>query len=257
MLRVLMSGYAMVPQWLANLQPTANAMKAYVHLALRGTFKQGLGVYEECRPSMKTLAGEMKVSEPTARRAVDELVEIGAATRRQRWADDGSQLPSVYSLHFGILMPPPGVRGAITGDRGGYHPRQGGAITSEGEGLSLVIDNPEPNTQNPTPKRKKDPSAPAEPDLFDEFYKVYPAKKGRIAAKKAWAKAIKIAPPQDIIAGAMVYRTDSRVLAGYIKDPATWLNGGHWADELSPGGTHGGHRAYQDPADLSEYLEDL
>lgn len=247
----------MVPQWLADLQPTANAMKAYVHLALRGTFRQGLGVYEECRPSMKTLAGEMKVSEPTARRAVDELVEMGAATRTQRYAEDGSQLPSVYCLHFGILMPPPGVRGAITRDGGGYHPRQGGAITHEGGGLSPVIDNPEPNTQNPTPNNNQPPPAPAGPDLFDEFWKVYPAKKGKIAAKKAWAKALKSAAADHIIAGAMVYRTDSRVLAGYVKDPATWLNGGHWDDELTKAGTRDGHRAYQDPEDMSAYLEEL
>ena len=131
----------------------------------------------------------------------------------------------------------------------------------------------EANVEKPAPKKYKGleleldleqqelngSPAPAAPELFDEFWKVYPAKKGKIAAKKAWSRAIKVATPDQIISGAMLYRTDSRVLAGFVKDPATWLNGGHWDDELTPAGagSRGGHRAYQDPADLSAYFEEL
>lgn len=124
---------------------------------------------------------------------------------------------------------------------------------------------------NPAPKKLKvleleldlelqeqNPPAPAEPDPFDGFWEVYPAKKGKIAARKAFVKALKHADVETIIAGALRYRSDSRVVAGYVKDPATWLNGGHWEDELTTAGARtNGHRAYQDPTDISAYLEDL
>lgn len=75
------------------------------------------------------------------------------------------------------------------------------------------------------------PPSPKAPDLFDEFWKTYPAKKGKIAAKKAWAKALKETTAEEIIKGAKLYRSDLRVKSGFIKDPSTWLNGGHWSDE--------------------------
>ena len=75
-----------------------------------------------------------------------------------------------------------------------------------------------------------------EADLFDDFWAQYPhrngAKKGKEAARKAWAKAIKArASPGQIIAGAMRYAGDRQVIEGYAKDPSTWLNGKGWEDE--------------------------
>ena len=75
------------------------------------------------------------------------------------------------------------------------------------------------------------------PDRFDDFWQQYPhrngAKKGKASAQKAWAKAVKArASPDQIIAGAMRYAGDRQVIEGYAKDPATWLNGKGWNDEI-------------------------
>lgn len=75
------------------------------------------------------------------------------------------------------------------------------------------------------------------PDMFDDFWQQYPhrngAKKGKDAARKAWAKAVKArASPDQIIAGAMRYASDRQVIQGYAKDPATWLNAKGWEDEI-------------------------
>ena len=76
-----------------------------------------------------------------------------------------------------------------------------------------------------------------DPDLFSEFWDQYPhrngAKKGKEAARKKWAAAIKArASPQQIIAGALRYANDRQVIQGYAKDPATWLNQKGWEDDV-------------------------
>jgi len=69
------------------------------------------------------------------------------------------------------------------------------------------------------------------PDAFDEFWSVYPAKKAKGAARKAWITATKKATPEAIIAAAARYRDDP--YRGFTKHPATWLNGECWEDEDS------------------------
>jgi len=72
---------------------------------------------------------------------------------------------------------------------------------------------------------------------FETFWKVYPHKKGKQAAKKAWVRAIKKAEPKTIIQGAKGY-------ANYLnsggpndfrpnpKMPQGWLNDARWEDYL-------------------------
>ena len=84
---------------------------------------------------------------------------------------------------------------------------------------------------------------PEPPDRFSEFWNQYPhrggAKKGKAAAEKAWAKAIKArASPQQIIAGALRYANDRQVIQGYAKDPATWLNAKGWEDDIERDSNH-------------------
>lgn len=80
-----------------------------------------------------------------------------------------------------------------------------------------------------------------EPDQFIAFWDQYPhrngARKGKEAARKAWAKAIKArASPAEIIAGAMRYAGDRQVQQGFAKDPSTWLNQKGWEDEIEQSG---------------------
>jgi hypothetical protein len=71
---------------------------------------------------------------------------------------------------------------------------------------------------------------------FEEFWRQYPKKVAKLAAQKAFARAVKNGTaPAEILAGAMRYAAerdgqDSK----YTKHPATWLTSGCWADEASP-----------------------
>jgi uncharacterized protein YdaU (DUF1376 family) len=78
-------------------------------------------------------------------------------------------------------------------------------------------------------------------DRFQDFWDQYPhrggAKKGKASARKAWDRAVKArASPDQIIAGAMRYASDRQVIAGYAKDPATWINAKGWEDEIERAG---------------------
>lgn len=65
---------------------------------------------------------------------------------------------------------------------------------------------------------------------FDEFWAVYPLHDGEAKARQAWAKAIKRAEPDAIIAGATRYRDWPRRSADYTKLAANWLADNGWQD---------------------------
>jgi hypothetical protein len=68
--------------------------------------------------------------------------------------------------------------------------------------------------------------------LFSDFYGVYPKRKDRISAERAWNKAIKSgADPAEIVAAAKRYADDIGRDPQYTKLPATWLNAGAWMDD--------------------------
>jgi hypothetical protein len=70
-----------------------------------------------------------------------------------------------------------------------------------------------------------------EPDLFDEFWKLYPRREAKAAARKAWDKVIKKVDPQEVLDGltAHAFSPDPQ----YRPLPASWLNAGRWEDEAS------------------------
>ena len=89
---------------------------------------------------------------------------------------------------------------------------------------------------------------------FDLFWGVYPKKKAKEAAKKAWAK---LKPSEELVktiikaVGVAKHTPDWKKDGGkYIPYPATYLNGKRWEDE-------GGNFEYDDTHDPGEDLGDL
>jgi hypothetical protein len=103
--------------------------------------------------------------------------------------------------------------------------------------VALFNEEIEPSLRSHTADRR---SAAREqtPDRFDEFWKTYPRRVGKGAARKAWDKAIKNgADPEEVIWGARRYSTNPRRAAAdirYTAHPATWLNAERWTDEDEP-----------------------
>ena len=72
-------------------------------------------------------------------------------------------------------------------------------------------------------------------DLFSEFWKIYPRKVEKLAAKKALLAALKVADPQTILDGARRYAADPNLPEKqFVPHPSTWLNAGRWEDEPLP-----------------------
>lgn len=69
---------------------------------------------------------------------------------------------------------------------------------------------------------------------FAEFWAVYPKRKAKGAAERAYRAALKKVTAERLLVAATSYRDDSarqRNDAKFTKYPATWLNGGCWDDE--------------------------
>ena len=67
---------------------------------------------------------------------------------------------------------------------------------------------------------------------FDEFWERYPRRIGKAAARKAYAKAMKVGTHDDIMFGLSQQMTSLTAReAQYIPHPATWLNQERWNDE--------------------------
>lgn len=67
---------------------------------------------------------------------------------------------------------------------------------------------------------------------FDEFWAAYPRKVGKGAARKAYAKAIRIASHDDIMFGLsqQIPAMQSKEKQ-FVPHPGTWLNQERWSDE--------------------------
>jgi len=112
----------------------------------------------------------------------------------------------------------------------------------------------------PAPKQRR--TVAGEPVGFAEWYAAYPRKEGRKDAARAYAKAAKALPADELLEKTREFQEFTKHREKrFIPLPATWLNGERWNDDMSTparaasGGAHGA--AYADPTDLSVYDEDL
>lgn len=85
---------------------------------------------------------------------------------------------------------------------------------------------------------------------FDEFWSIYPNKKSKKTAQKAWDKIKMTQPLFEQIMTAVRRQRDSRDWqrenGRYIPHPATWLNGGCWEDEITDTPAKNGYRTDRD-----------
>lgn len=184
--------------------------------------------------SQSVLAGKANCSEGTVRRSLAELAEMGEV---EVVAPGGGRKSASYWIRLEPVQVDPAQDG-----------RAGGSGST-----------PSPSTVDPQPVQDGGSISPSPsidaPSLpidvgeatvgFDAFWSAYPRRTARADAERAWRKAVKVASPDLIVAGATRYaaevagRDPSKVAHG-----ATWLNGRRWED---PPGANGGRR--QPPAD--------
>jgi len=121
--------------------------------------------------------------------------------------------------------------GCITTDFGGSSTEKLGSAPAD----SLI---PDSGFLIPDPLIPPKPPASASDDLFPKFWKLYPNKKGKANAEKAWKK-LKVTPGLfSLIAESLTTHCLSadwlKSDGQFIPHPATWLNGRRWEDEIRP-----------------------
>ena len=110
-------------------------------------------------------------------------------------------------------------------------------------GCDGISGNPKHAKEKEKEKEKEiPPISPKGDERFEEFWKAYPKKIGKDAARRAFSKR---SPTSDTLAAMLAAITVQRRSlqwtrdgGQYIPNPATWLNQGRWMDEL-PNATAG------------------
>ena len=69
------------------------------------------------------------------------------------------------------------------------------------------------------------------PQAFDQFWAIWPNKKGKKDARKAWAQAMRAGhSPAEIIGGVEPYKRNKPDWQAWLH-PATYIRGERWEDE--------------------------
>ena len=106
----------------------------------------------------------------------------------------------------------------------------------QGSSLRTLGDSSKEREREREREREKEGTATRSesvPDSFDDFWEVYPLKRDKRSARKAYAKAVKEVGPEVLIEGARRYRDDPGRKPDFTKHPTTWLNKGSWENEPS------------------------
>lgn len=218
-----------------------------------------------------TLAKDIGKSRDTVDRAVAELVKAGLMHVSHRRNEKGVLVASIYRLtprsdafpqvaggrtaaHTPKSDESDGVGAAADTGMGtgagmgmGAHTPMGvGADTvgapvrpgyGHGCGKELEPINESQGTIEPLSAPQAAPHiAPLSPPVpgFTDFWAVYPLRKAKPQAEKAWGKATKRADPRIILAAVHSYRAELSRTGTLCKYPATWLNQDCWEDEPTP-----------------------
>lgn len=169
---------------------------------------------------------------------VDALVSadgFASALERVNWLEVDDDAERVYLPNFDRHNGETAKQRALKNKRQAKY-RQGCDANVDGQASTEASTREEKRREE-----KKKPKPASEHPLFDYWYQHYPAKKGRGQAAKAFAK---IDPDQEL-ADRMIQaihdqqkEREWKQAAGEFvpqwPNPATWLNGERWLDEVQP-----------------------
>lgn len=198
-------------------------------------------------PSYDTIAKEARLSRRQAVRAVATLADEGHIFIDPKASPFGTNVYTITGLApSDNLSPTRGGNGrwVVTNPANGEvtFPTEPSDISGTNGGgnvtrtvLELTV--PQPSKEQPD---------------FGYLWEHFPRKQAKIAAKKAWDKAIANgADPEAIVAGARRFAADPNRDPMFTPHPATWLNEGRWEDEPLP--SRNGNRPPEPPP---HYFED-
>jgi len=194
--------FAILDEWLLDLDISDRAVRLYAVLA-----RYADNDTHKAYPSRETLAARLRCSTKSVDRAALELVEQGAMTKQQR---------TNSSIIYTLLV----VQGGGHESPGGWTGVSRGVDT----GVELTITT-ELEPSNVEPQNYISP-------LFEQFWEIYPAKKGKGSAATAFTKALKRVSANELLQAVTRFRDDPHRPSDFTPHPTTWLNQDRWGDDV-------------------------
>lgn len=183
-------------------------------------------------PSINTLARYAGgVNRRTVQRAIQELIDLGEITCDVNGGGNyGDSRPNLYRVTLRCPNNCDGSTAHRKTEGGGLDVTPRGGLDVTGGAVSV---SPKPSLE-PSVKNLTYPQASLEGE-FNEFWEVYPRKVDKLAARKAFEKAVALVGLEVVVAGARRIATDPNLPPKqFIPYPATWLNAGGWDSEPYP-----------------------
>ncbi|NIL20066.1 helix-turn-helix domain-containing protein [Pseudomonas sp. AN3A02] len=182
----------------------------------------------ECWPSYQHIADQCEIGRSTVKLHIRELEKSGFLRREYRRKGELNQ-SNVFHLSLD--------GGAASAPGGGAPDNPPGAGDNLGGGAGAA-----PRTSHSSePVKEPKTLCASEVELteaFEVFWKLYPNKKSKKDARKAWDK---LKPSADLRLTLMTALGNHRLSRDWTKDDgqyvpmaSTWLNGERWTDELVP-----------------------
>ena len=123
------------------------------------------------------------------------------------------------------------------------------------ENATKATDNDNDNDYDTDIDNDIDNKPPISP--FETFWKLYPKKKGKGEARKAFAKALKKTTLEILVEAVNKQKQQTqwkRDAGQFVPYPATWLNQERWEDEVD-GGTNGDGTGYPEEPGLQRLAD--
>ena len=189
-----------------------------------------------CFPSQERLAQMTGQGVRTVRRHLDRLEEVGLISRESRRGKGGQRTSDRYYLQAakmaGSEQEPTGQimqnqPAKLAGEPLVEPPVEEMPTSTVGDVL-LVDATPALDPNRPAPKTT--PVALLDEEFASSWWSTYPRKVAKETARRAYRMARRKASLDDLLAGVEAYVRNKPDWADYAY-PASWLNGGRWADE--------------------------
>lgn len=197
-------------RWISTVWETSpyEGRRLLLHLAL-ADFANDEGT---CFPSQKTLALKARTTEAWVSASVKQMVRDGLLEIVERGSGRGHR--TVYRLRKGTTQLGDSEKGE----------------TEKGESESAQTPNVDDALSSY--RNRQEPSKNL-CDGFDEFWKKYPRKVAKVAARNVWISVMKRpdAPTLEKLLTAVDRYAKQGLEMKYVAHPATWLRQGRWDDE--------------------------
>ncbi|MEN5236137.1 MULTISPECIES: helix-turn-helix domain-containing protein [Pseudomonas] len=198
----------------------------------------------ECWPSYQHIADQCEIDRSTVRKHIKQLEAQGLLRIENRDGPKGNST-NLYTLTLsgvGRNSPPVGPEST------GVGPEPRGGVGPESTRTSHSFE----------PVKEPIPVCIFDAAGFDQFWKLYPKKRSRKEALKAWNKLNPTVDLQTLMIAALAKHCASpdwtKAGGQYIPLASTWLNGERWHDVVQPAG-HAAH--FGSFNDLPQHTPDM